>query len=374
MTWETRKPFLEEIEKIRQRPLICYVTSNRTNAWGQMSSDVITEIAKQINCIDKQHRKVDILIVSNGGDPTVSWRIMSMLREKFENIGILLPFAAYSAATLLALGGDELLMHPFANLGPVDPQMYTKKQGTQDETLNFGSEDLRHYFEFIRKDVGISDQEQLQKSFDLVCREVGAIPIGAAKRSAQLALTMGEKLLRLHMQDESKAKAIAEEFNTSFYHHGYPLSKKEAISIGLPVKELDKNLEELMWNLWLDYELEMECSHPFNALEKVFEDIEARKILEPVQQIQLPSNVPPQIAQQIIESIVRQISIVSVKPVKYELFNAALESIRCISHFKTNGIINAVRNPDLSISVAVAPIKGQWIFEKKESNKTDSSS
>ena len=326
-----------------------------------MSSDVISEIAKQLLCIKEESKEIDFLIASDGGDPTVSWRIISMLREKFSRVGILVPFEAYSAATLLALGANELIMHPFANLGPVDPQLrYTRKNGQQDEIVHFGSEDLRNYFDFIKNDVGISDQEQLQKSFDMVCSEVGAIPIGAAKRSAQFALSMGEKLLKLHMTDDNKAKAIASALNSSFYHHGYPLGRKEAKNIGLPIVEPEKDLEDLLWNIWDDFSNEMECNKPFSPLEVIFSNKEVASALGPIPQVQIPSNLPQEMAQRVIEQILKQINIVTIKPVEFELFQAALESTRCKSQYRTKGQLTAHRNIDMSIPVSITPISKTW--------------
>lgn len=206
MGYAERSILYSQIEQLRERPLVVYATSSRPNASAQMASDVIPQFTKQLTAIAKDHDSIDLLIVSNGGDPIVSWRIISLIRERFERIGVLLPYAAYSAATLLALGADEIIMHPFSNLGPVDPQLtYQRRLPGQPnnpdtiETIQFGSEDLRNFLDFVRSDVGISDQEQLSRAFELVCKDVGSIPIGVAKRSSQLALSMGEKLLGMHL-------------------------------------------------------------------------------------------------------------------------------------------------------------------------------
>ena len=116
-----RKNIYKKIEEKRKRPLINYITSHRVNASAQMGSDVIPEFARCILNIPDTNNEVDLLIVSMGGDPIVSLRIVSMVREKFKKFGVLAPFSAYSAATLVALGADEIVMHPFSNLGPVDP-------------------------------------------------------------------------------------------------------------------------------------------------------------------------------------------------------------------------------------------------------------
>ncbi|ASJ02693.1 hypothetical protein A3L09_05205 [Thermococcus profundus] len=370
MSYEDRVQLYEQIEEIRGRPLIAYYTSLRPNASGQIASDVIPHFARQISKISESTKEVDILIVSYGGDPTVAWRLITMLRERFDKVGVLIPFAAYSAATLLALGADEIVMHPFSNLGPVDPQLtYPRKNpdGTVEQ-IQFGAEDLRHFLDFVKKDVGVSDQEPLERAFELICTDVGSIPIGVAKRSSYLALSLGEKLLSLHMKDQNKVRAISEALNKSFYHHGYPVGRREAKEIGLPVTEPSEDLEKLMWEVWKDIEKEMECDKPFEPIELVLNSPEAGKLLSPVTQIDIPMiNGPPEIAQQIytqiMQGVMSSIKVREINPVPYELLIATIESPRARSEFKVKGKILAMRLPDLRITVNVLKTSGEWAYE-----------
>jgi len=369
MAYNSRSDLYKQIEAIRKRPMIAYITSTRQNASAQIASDVVPQLTKQLSCIPKETKEVDLLIVSDGGDPTVSWRIISLLRERCDKVGALLPFAAFSAATLIALGADEIVMHPFANLGPVDPQLTYRRripaQPGQKETaevVQFGSEDLRNYMEYVRNDVGISDQEQLARAFELVCKEVGSIPIGVAKRGSQLALSMGEQLLSLHMQDSSKAKAIAETLNKSFYHHGYPLGRKEVEKIGLPLSAPNEALEELLWAVWEDIELEMECNTIFDPLQVVLSDPAIAALLGPVAQVQIPANLPAAVAQAAYQQVLQQVNVVQVNPVDYSMFQATVESPRCRSEFRTTIKISAVRLPDMNIQVGVVNTRQGWTF------------
>jgi hypothetical protein len=367
MPYKERVELYKQIEASRKRPLVAYVTSGRQGAAAQMAGDVIQEFARQILAIPKEKKRVDILIVSHGGDPTVAWRVISMFRERFEKIGALLPYSANSAATLLALGVDEIVMHPFSNLGPVDPQLTHIRPRPGDDSkpdvIKFGFEDLTNYFNFVRENVGISDQAELQRAFELVCGDAGAISIGVAKRSSQLSLSMGEKLLSLHMDDSNEARAIAESLNKSFYHHGYPVGRKEAEQIGLPIVKPDDNLESLLWLVWQDIMEEMQYFEPFNPAEIVLSDKNIADLLSPVTQVQLPANLPPQALQAVYKNIIQQIQLVSVEPVDYELFQATLESIRCKSEFRTKIKINAIRRPDMMIATNITAVSQKWTFE-----------
>ena len=260
MSYQNRKKIYEQIEKIRKRPLIAYVTSIRPGTQVQMATDVIPFFIKEINKI-KDSDSIDLLILSNGGDPLVSWRIISILREKFKKIGILVPYTANSAATLLALGADEIIMHPFANLGPLDPQLNYQDENGKIKTI--GYEDIVKYFDFM-KEIGTNNEVIIQQSIEKLTKELPPTLIGFAKRSSTLGLTMCQKLLLTHMTDTTKAKKIADTLNNNYYHHGYPLPKKEAEEIGLPIIKNDKLIEDLLWDLYEDYAAEMDFNTPYN--------------------------------------------------------------------------------------------------------------
>lgn len=371
MAIEDRKKLFLEVEKIRNIPLISYITSTRPNAGGLMASDVIYHFIRQVEKIPDDQQEIDVLVVSNGGDPTVAWRINSLLRERFEKVNVLLPNAAFSAATLLALGANEIYMHPFANLGPVDPQLKFRKvdEKGQNFDLSYSAEDLSHFLDFVRSDVGISDQEQLEKAFEFICRDIGAIPIGITKKSKNLTYSMGEKLLQLHMLDQNKVKIIIEKLNTSFYHHGYPVGRKEAIEIGLPIIDSNKELDSLIWEIWKDIEIEMNCNIPYNPLEIVLNSSEGSKLVSEIPQINLPvnlANLPPQllqpVLQNILQQIIPQIKIEMIQPIEVELLIAVLESSRCRSEFKMKEKILPTRLIDTNIRLNRIPITEGWVF------------
>lgn len=352
MSYETRKAIYERIESERSgRPLIVYATSNRVGAYGSMADDVIPEFVKQVQLVPAEKREVDVLLVSRGGDPMVAWRIVTLLRERFDAFDVLLPYEAYSAATLLALGANNIIMHPFSNLGPVDPQMVIPKkadsEGNIQEQQIAGAEDVRSFLEFVREDVKVSDQAQLEKALELVCKDVGALRLGGAKRAIQLSVSLAEKLLNLHITDSSKAKAISEALSHSFYHHGYAVGPKEAKDMGLPITYADGNLKDLIWSVWESIQEEMECLKPFDIISIVLNDPNAGPLLQPVQMVQLPMNLPVQLVPQLVANAVR---VVDVPPAPMKVLTGVLESIRLGNAYRLEGVIQAYRGIDLKLN------------------------
>src|SRR5689334_17511388 len=110
-----RVELLKKIEAARGRPVITYITSPRPGAAGAIAGDMVNELMSQLNVLPPNTKQLDLLIVSNGGDPTVAWRIVTLIRERVQKFAVLIPQAAYSAATLIALGADEIVMHPNGN-------------------------------------------------------------------------------------------------------------------------------------------------------------------------------------------------------------------------------------------------------------------
>ena len=73
---------------------------------------------------------------------------MSLLRERFKSVSVLVPYMAFSAATIFSLGADEIVMHPHASLGPIDPQIQMRQA---DGTMRvFAYEDVGAFLRFLR--------------------------------------------------------------------------------------------------------------------------------------------------------------------------------------------------------------------------------
>jgi hypothetical protein len=130
-----------EIETLRGRPLIIYATRfldalpNTPNSIDISDVDGFTDLVNSI----KTSESVDVLIHSPGGRPDATERIVHILRNKFKEVHFLVPHSAYSAATMLALSGDTITLHPSATLGPIDPQL----NGTPARSIKRGFDKVK---------------------------------------------------------------------------------------------------------------------------------------------------------------------------------------------------------------------------------------
>ena len=122
-----RVPIIEAIQEIREdRLTISYVTSTRMGHEIQIADDAVSLIFEHLEANrDCAEKGVDLFIHSNGGSGTVPWRIVNLVRQYTKSFAVLVPHRAFSAATLIALGADEIVMHKMGCLGPIDPSVCT---------------------------------------------------------------------------------------------------------------------------------------------------------------------------------------------------------------------------------------------------------
>lgn len=361
-----RLAIYEEIERLRKRPLIVYVTSLRPNASGQMGTDVIPELCEQILALPGKCQKIDLLIVSSGGDPMVAWRTISILREKVSEIAVLIPQMAYSAATLLSLGADEIIMHPFGNLGPIDPQITVNRKGPdgKNDTIHFSAEDMDGLLDFARDKARLSDQQQMAEAFRLICSEAGALSIGFALRSSRLSQQLGVKLLqtrkKANKKDDRKAREIVERLNKQYFAHGYALGRSEAREIGLPVVFPKPEIEKAMWCLWKEIECDIKATVPFDPVALTAANPALAGLFAPLPALEIPTNTPPDAVQAVWKSVLSNITGTQYAPFDAVTIPALLESTRRQRMFKTVSRISAFRTPDGAPSVNVTGIGNGW--------------
>lgn len=354
-----RIELLKDLERARGRPTITYITSPRSGAPGAIAADVVSELMNQLNLLPATTKELDLLLVSNGGDPTVAWRIVSLIRERVAKFSVLVPQAAYSAATLIALGANEIVMHPNGNLGPTDTQI----RSNRSDKPSFGSEDLAAFLRFAKEEVGITDQQQILSVFNHFCEEVGSVAVGIAARSSQLGVTMGEKLLQLHMQadgDRSKARAISEKLTRDFFHHGYPVSRTEAKAIGLPIAAVNREIENLMWKVWLDVSDELNLRSNASDIEFLIADAGCSQLFGPVPHVVAPAGAGAAGAQPGV-TVAPPAQMLLVPPVRFSRVHALMESPRLATRYVAEGHISAARLPDLNLKLSKVPHFQGWV-------------
>lgn len=252
-----RREYIEALEGLRGSRVITYITGDREYCSAQISGDAVRplfDVLRQIGPVEK----IDLFLYSRGGDTEVPWRIASALRQYSKTWNILIPFRANSAATLLALGADEIVFGEHGELGPIDPTRYLWQPGSAARE-GISVEDVMAYIRFVKEEIGLSDQSVLAESLAHLSKHIGAVSLGSVHRIrshiqdvALRMLTSQKEPLGEHIREN-----IVETLATRVYAHGHAIGCKEAREMNLRAVAAPDDVEIVMWNLLCEYEQDL---------------------------------------------------------------------------------------------------------------------
>lgn len=225
------------------------------------------------------NKKIDLFIYSRGGDVSVPWRIVSMFREFCDEFSVLIPYKAHSAATLLSLGADKIIMVKKAELSPIDPslvKMATGEVGSVPQEISV--EDVNSYISFMRERANINDQSALAQVVSSLANQVSPLTLGSVNRQSSHIRLVARKLLtsRKEKLEEAKITSIIETLIEKIYFHGHAVGRKEAKELGLPVDEPKQPLEDALWDLYLNYENYLQLNEPIDPISTLLDKEEER--------------------------------------------------------------------------------------------------
>lgn len=272
MTQQKRIELIKHLGNSIGSKVITYVTSTRKGMETSMADDCIRIIYDHLTGITKSGKceEITLFLYSNGGSGIVPWRLVNLLREHCNTLKIAVPYKAYSAATLTALGADKIIMHPMGELGPIDPTVANLFNPPEDAPLDqkkgISVEDVSSYVAFVKDELGITHQDELVQAFNILAQKIHPLALGNVKRFHSQSEMIAKKLLKKHMlkEEEHKMDEIVKILKSKFFFHGHPINRVEAREVGLKIECPSKKSERLMWKLYLEYEKELLLNTPFD--------------------------------------------------------------------------------------------------------------
>jgi len=268
---EERCAIIGNIETLTKSRLICYMTGDRRGLETKIAGDVLPLIYDHLRGIGSVP-KLNIFLYTVGGDSLSGWALVSLVREFAKAFGVIIPFRALSCGTLIALGANELIMARGAQLSPVDPSLASPynpqppgpTQAGAVQILPVSVEDVVGYLRLAREEAGIKSDEGISKIMVTLSEKVHPMALGAVYRSREQIRLLATKLLAGHEKNQTKIRKIVDTLTKELPSHQYLINRREAKELGLKVSEPSGELDELVWNLYRDYETELELNIPYN--------------------------------------------------------------------------------------------------------------
>ena len=177
----------------------------------------------------------------------VSLRIVNLLRQHCRHLVALVPLECASAATMIALGADRILMGPTAYLTAVDTSLNhaLSPVDRDNDRVSVSLDELNRVIRLWRAEQGSEARNPYQSLFEYV----HPLVIGAVDRAESLSIMLCRELLAYHIDDAALVDRIATTLNGKYPSHSYPIMLDEARAIGLNVERMPIEINTLLLDL-----------------------------------------------------------------------------------------------------------------------------
>jgi ClpP class serine protease len=223
------------------------------------SIDSIYTVLRELGIVDK----LAVVLFSGGGDIDEAYILATYLQDLArEKLVFYIPRYAKSAATLLALAGDEVVLLPVAELGPIDPVIYDSHI---DRYIPLQS---------ILEILDLLSQKGLTSELaKAILERIPVVELGDYKRAVEHNAELCGRVLarRMHRENPEKAREIASKL-VSYKQHSAAITLKDLVDLGVKAREATRQEAEYLWRLhelWVENVVEYEELLPPEPIESV---------------------------------------------------------------------------------------------------------
>lgn len=271
MPTQERKDLIKQLETKLNTKILALVTGDRQGMETRIAPDILPLVSEHLALI-KPTEDLSLFIYTPGGDTIVGWGLVNLLRQYCKRLSVLVPFRVLSCGTLIALGADSIVMGRHGLLSPVDPSVSSPFNppvpGTQPNVLSLlpvSVEDMIGFLDLARKEIGLKTEESMTSVLKILADKVHPLALGAVFRAREQTASLAKRLMLTHLKDEAKIDRITKRLTQELPTHNYLIGRAEAVSMELHISEPSEEVDQLMWQLYKEYENWLQLTSPFSA-------------------------------------------------------------------------------------------------------------
>lgn len=246
MKAEERVCFIKRLEELRDSKVLVYFS------YTPLDDSILVPLYEQLKEIGHT-KKIDLVLHSYGGAVDTPYKVVMLIREFCEEFSVIVPFVAKSAASMLVLGADEVVMGPISELGPIDPLV---KHPVYKDVL-VPVQAVWHCLDFFQRSIVNSSNPEVAINIATpMLSKLDPWLIGDYEKTIKASRQYAETLLSRYMLKNApeKVSLVTNALTEGYFSHGYPIGRREAKELGIKVIEAHGELWDIIWNLYLGYE------------------------------------------------------------------------------------------------------------------------
>jgi hypothetical protein len=244
-----------QVERIVDAPLWLLIQNQpRDNSYGEISGKVYKGFQTEIG-LHAPGDSLAVLLESPGGSPVSAFRIARLFQRRVKRFAVVVPQFAKSAATLLALGANQLVLGRDAELGPLDLQVFDLREERYESALN-AVQSLERLGAHALSTVDQTMQllmRRLPKTSDVLLplaleyvatllkplfEKVDTIDYSRKSRDLKMAEEYAARLMR-KQYGFARGRAIARKLVENYPAHGFVIDREEAMADDAPEDGLE---------------------------------------------------------------------------------------------------------------------------------------
>jgi hypothetical protein len=268
---EHRRELVATLEAQRKSKVITLFLADRPGLAARFDASTVRTLYDHLRPLGHVPR-LDLFLHAAGGELDVPWRIVSLLREHADRVEVLVAAKAMSAATLVCLGADALVLSAKAELGAFDPQIgVVRGDGSEEIEEQIAVEDIMAFVRFMRRRTGVSEAGALAAP---LTEELPTWLLGQTERAHAQVRRLARRIMRSRTPppDAQTVRRIIREMAGRNRPHGDAIVRGEARALGLPVVEPAPATDAAMWTLHEAYERLCRIREPFDPRAVLAED------------------------------------------------------------------------------------------------------
>lgn len=290
---------VQRVVELTNRPLLIYASACTASAKPYSPAHLQIDPSDKIGFRDTlealEGPALDMIIHSPGGFAEAAEAIVEEIRRKFGQVRFIIPSYAKSAATMMVMAGDEILLDEDAELGPIDPQMLTANGVAPAEAIKE---------QFLKASEEILSDPRKLSIWIPILQPMGPALLVQCENAIELSKHLVKEWLTRYMFRGSgdgavKAGRIAEYLgaHSNWKSHGRRIKLEHLTDpdFGLNIRNLrgDPGLHSSIWEVYCTLDITFANSAIYKIFYNSLGDAMVRLAPQTVVQVPLPQPARP---------------------------------------------------------------------------------
>jgi ATP-dependent protease ClpP protease subunit len=290
-----RRAVLAELQEMLDAPVISYM-ANISHPHSAMYQPDVDAMVNFIQYYSKKAERIYLIIESPGGDVNVAVKLVKILRAVFpKGFSVIVPSVAKSAATMLVLGADEIVVGSSSELGLIDPQIIVFTGNPQQPFAVISARFIVRFIENAKRE--ISGNLNLVNVYYPLLQQLRPDLIEMAQEAIEMSKEYAKELLRQGLMkgaSDDEINKVVDYLSGEGLPalHESPITYDKIKDLGMNVVYWDQ--DDPRWIKVLEYYFRVKAFFQINPNVTKIIETPNESMIQQVQIIQIPQQASQQ--------------------------------------------------------------------------------